>query len=57
VIQGEGLASQVTEGSSTSSEAVELRVADTIYTDKLSVIIGVRAILAYLEATETSPIA
>lgn len=57
VIQGEGLVSQVTEGSSTSSEAIELRVADTIYSDKLSVIIGLRAILNYLETTETTPIA
>lgn len=57
VVKGEGLPSQVTEGSSTSSEAIELRVADSIYTDKLAVLIGVRAILAYLETTETNPIA
>lgn len=57
VIKGEQLPSQVTEGSSTSSEAVELRVSDTIYTDKLAVIAGVRAILGYLETTETTPIA
>lgn len=57
VIKGEGLAELVTEGSSTSSEAIELRVSDTIYTTKLDVIIGVRAILQFLETTETSPIA
>lgn len=57
VIKGEHLASQVTEGSSTSSEAIELRVADTIYTNKIDVILGVRALLAYLETVETSPIA
>lgn len=57
VIKGEGLASQVTEGASTSSEAVELRVADTIYSDRLAVIIGVEAILQYLKTTETTPIA
>ena len=57
VILGEGQASDVTEGSSTSSEAIELRVADSIYTTKLDVIIGVRALLQYLEAVETSPIA
>jgi hypothetical protein len=57
VIKGEGLASQVTEGSSTSSEAVELRINDSIYANKLDVIVGVRAILQYLETTETSPIA
>jgi hypothetical protein len=57
VIKGEGLASQVTEGSSTSGEAVELRINDSIYANKLDVIVGVRAILQYLETTETSPIA
>ena len=57
VILGEQLASQVTEGSSTSSEAIELRVADSIYTTKLDVLMGLKAIVAYLEATETSPIA
>ena len=57
VILGEQLASQVTEGASTSSEAIELRVADSIYTTKLDVLMGLKAIVAYLEATETSPIA
>lgn len=58
VILGEHNADQVTEGSSTSSEAIELRVADTIYTNKIDVILGVRAILQYLESDrETSPIA
>lgn len=57
VVKGEQLPSQVTEGSSTSSEAVELRVADSIYADKMAVILGVRAILGYLETKETNPIA
>jgi hypothetical protein len=57
VILGEQLSHQVTEGSSTSSEAIELRVADSIYTTKLNVLLGLKAIVAYLEATETSPIA
>jgi hypothetical protein len=57
VILGEQLSHQVTEGSSTSSEAIELRVADSIYTKKLDVLLGLKAIVAYLEATETSPIA
>lgn len=57
VIVGEKLPSDVTEGSSTSSEAIELRVADSAYSNKLFVIEGVRAILGYLEATETNPIA
>ncbi len=57
VILGEGLAHQVTEGSSTSGEAIELRVSDSIYSDKLAVIIGVEAIEQYLATTETNPIA
>lgn len=57
VIKGEHFPSQVTEGSSTSSEAIELRIADTIYTNKLDVILALKAIQAYLETRETSPIA
>jgi hypothetical protein len=57
VILGEQLPSQVTEGASTSSEAIELRVSDTIYAKKIDVIMGLKAIQAYLETTETSPIA
>jgi hypothetical protein len=58
VILGEHNPSQVTEGSSTSSEAIELRVSDSIYTNKINVIYGVMAILHYLESSkETSPIA
>ncbi len=56
VIKGEHFPHQVTEGGSTSSEAVELRVSDTIYTDKMAVLLGVRAILAYLETRENNPI-
>lgn len=57
VILGEQIENLVTEGSSTSSEAIELRVNDSIYDNKLQVILGVRAILLYLEGKETSPIA
>ena len=57
VILGEGLVSQVAESAATSAEAIELRVADTIYTKKLDVLIGLKAIQGYLEAKETSPIA
>lgn len=56
VIKGESLPHQVTEGSSTSAEAIELRVSDTIYTNKLDVLLGLKAIVSYLEATEKSPI-
>ena len=57
VVLGEQLAHQVTEGSSTSGEAIELRVSDSIYATKLNVILGLEAIKQYLETTETSPIA
>lgn len=57
VIKGEQRPEQVTEGSSTSSEAIELRVNDSIYGDKLAVILGVQAILDYLKTKETNPIA
>jgi len=57
VIKGEHFPSQVTEGASTSSEAVELRVADSIYTNKIDVILALKAIQGYLETRETSPIA
>ena len=57
VVKGEQLPSQVTEGGSTSSEAIELRVSDTVYADKKEVILGVKAILDYLITRETRPIA
>lgn len=57
VIRGEQLPVQVTEGASTSSEAIELRVNDTVYANRLDVILGVRALLNYLETRETTPIA
>lgn len=54
---GEHNPNQVTEGSSTSSEAVELRVSDTAYSDKIGVILALKAIQLYLETVETNPIA
>lgn len=57
VVKGEHFPHQVTEGSSTSSEAVELRVNDTIYTNKIDVILALKAIQGYLETKETNPIA
>lgn len=57
VVLGEQIPSQVTEGGSTSGEAVELRVNDTVYSDKKAVILGVKAILDYLVTRETNPIA
>jgi hypothetical protein len=47
----------VTEGSSTSSEAIELRVADSIYANPLAVQKGVKVLLRYLQMKETNPIA
>lgn len=57
VIKGEQMTDLVTEGASTSGEAIELRVNDSIYTTKLDVILGLEAIANYLRTTETSPIA
>lgn len=57
VVNGEQMTHMVTEGGSTSSEAIELRVKDSIYTTKLDVILGLQAIINYLNTTETSPIA
>lgn len=57
VVKGEQLPSQVTEGGSTSSEAIELRVNDTVYADKKEVLLGVKAIMDYLITRETRPIA
>ncbi len=57
VVLGEQLPSQVTEGGSTSAEAIELRVSDTVYANKKEVILGVKAIVDYLITRETRPIA
>jgi hypothetical protein len=58
VVKGEHNPDQVTEGASTSGEAIELRVNDSVYANKIDVILGLRAILMYLESSkETSPIA
>ena len=54
---GEQRASQVTEGGSTSGEAVELRVSDSIYSNKRAVRLGIEAILNYIIKKETNPIA
>lgn len=57
VIKGEHFPHQVTEGGSTSSEAIELRVSDSIYSDKMAVLMGLEAIKAHLQLKETNPIA
>lgn len=55
--KGESSTWQVTEGAATSGEAIELRVNDSIYANKLDVILGVQVLEDYLNTTETSPIA
>lgn len=57
VVKGEHFPHQVTEGSSTSSEAIELRINDTVYTNKIDVLLALEAIEMYLTMKETSPIA
>lgn len=57
VILGEHLPHQVTEGSSTSSEAVELRVSDTIYANKLAVLHAIDNLRNYIATKESNPIA
>ncbi len=57
VIKGEHMPHLVTEGGSTSSEAIELRVSDSIYANKMDVLLGLQAIQNYLMMKETTPIA
>lgn len=57
VAVGGKLSTDVTEAASTTSLAVELRINDSAYAQKLYVIEALKAIQAYLEATETNPIA
>jgi hypothetical protein len=57
VVLGEQLPVQVTEGSSSSSEAIELRVNDSVFPYKGDVIRAVDAIKAFLVTRETTPIA
>jgi hypothetical protein len=52
VVLGEGNPSQVTEGASTSSETIELRINDAVYSRKLEVLNGLEAIKNYLIAKE-----
>jgi hypothetical protein len=57
VVRGEQLPVQVTEGAASSAETIELRVNDAVYANRLDVILGVQAILKYLQTRETTPIA
>lgn len=57
VILGEQVPALVTEGASTSGEAIEVRVSDSVYSDKLLVVLGLEAILNHIKLKETNPIA
>ncbi len=57
VVKGEQMTNLVTEGASTSSEAIELRINDSVYTSKMEVLLGLEAIKNYLMTVETDPIA
>jgi hypothetical protein len=54
---GGQLPKDVTEDSSTTSAAIELRVADTAYTTKKHVLMALEGLVAYMQTKETSPIA
>ncbi len=55
---GDQTPDQVTEGSSSSSEAIELRIADTAYSYGKDVIhVALTTLQAYLDTKETTPIA
>lgn len=55
--KGEQMEWQVTEGSSTSGEAIELRVNDSIFSDKLEVQLAIEVLENYFVCKETNPIA
>ena len=57
VVKGEHFPHQVTEGAATSGEAIELRINDTVYANKIDTILALKAIQGFLEVRETSPIA
>lgn len=54
---GEQMDHQVTEGSSTSGEAIELRVNDSIFSNKIAVMIALETLEHYIATKETNPIA
>ncbi len=54
---GEQMEWQVTEGGSTSGEAIELRVSDSIYSNKLAVQLALETLENYFVCKETNPIA
>lgn len=57
VAVGGKLPTDVTEGAATGGYAIELRVSDSAYAQKLFVLEALEAIKGYLATTETNPIA
>ena len=57
VSRGQQIPSLVLEGAATTGRVIELRVNDTVYAKCLDVILGLEAILKYLQTKETTPIA
>lgn len=57
VIVGEHQPSMVTEGASTSSEAIELRVNDSAYASKIAILLAIDCLKNYINTRETTPIA
>lgn len=58
VVQGEHNMHEVTEGASTSSEAIELRINDSVYSlgsDQIDA--AITTLRDYLRSRETNPIA
>ena len=60
LIINQHMVSQVVEGAASGAGAapIELRVSDTVYAQKIRVILALETILSYLQSSkETSPIA
>lgn len=56
---GGSLPVNVTEGAATGGAGapIELRISDTVYTNKIQVLAAIEAIKNYVQTRETSPIA
>lgn len=56
VALGGQLPVNVTEAASTTSAAIELRVNDSVYANKIQVLAALEAVKNYFQTKETSPI-
>ena len=52
---GAGFPDRVTEGASSSGNAIEIRVNSMIYASKIAALIGIDAIRNYVIVKETTP--